>query len=320
MRDPRFPLPCGGYRGRGHHTPRHANHTAMRHGYDPLVLQYDPLVLQYGPLVLQYNLLVLQYGLLVLQYDPLVLQYGLLVLQYGQLVLQYGLFVLQYDSLVLHMLASSCNNCEQYRQRWMFNTSEWSPSPNELSKLLRLLPASEAADVQRFVRPVDQHRALISRLMQRSCISKLFGVPLTEVRISRTKGRKPFADPGLNKGEAVNFNFNVSHEGDYVVLASEPICLVGIDVAAPQQLRRPGSSTSLAAALESMQGQLSPVEGQWSPLTWELVMSFEKDEAKMEACFQRLWSLKEGQSLQSAVPLLPNAFIKARDDGVGFEG
>ena len=27
-----------------------------------------------------------------------------------------------------------------------------------------------------------------------------------------------------------NFNFNVSHHGDYVAVASEPICLVGLDI------------------------------------------------------------------------------------------
>lgn len=27
-----------------------------------------------------------------------------------------------------------------------------------------------------------------------------------------------------------NFNFNVSHHGDYVAIASEPICLVGLDI------------------------------------------------------------------------------------------
>lgn len=35
-----------------------------------------------------------------------------------------------------------------------------------------------------------------------------------------------------------NFNFNVSHHGDYVGIASEPICLVGLDIvsyAVPQK-------------------------------------------------------------------------------------
>lgn len=27
-----------------------------------------------------------------------------------------------------------------------------------------------------------------------------------------------------------NFNFNVSHHGDYVAIASEPLCLVGVDI------------------------------------------------------------------------------------------
>ena len=27
-----------------------------------------------------------------------------------------------------------------------------------------------------------------------------------------------------------NFNFNASHHGDYVAIASEPICIVGLDI------------------------------------------------------------------------------------------
>lgn len=30
--------------------------------------------------------------------------------------------------------------------------------------------------------------------------------------------------------EFPNFNFNVSHHGDYVAIASEPLCLVGLDI------------------------------------------------------------------------------------------
>lgn len=40
--------------------------------------------------------------------------------------------------------------------------------------------------------------------------------------------------------------FNV--QGDYVVLASEPISIVGVDVAAPQQLRMRGSQQKMSIA------------------------------------------------------------------------
>lgn len=30
-----------------------------------------------------------------------------------------------------------------------------------------------------------------------------------------------------------NFNFNVSHHGDYVAISSEPLCLVGLDIVSP---------------------------------------------------------------------------------------
>ena len=51
----------------------------------------------------------------------------------------------------------------------------------------------------------------------------------------------PQAGGGPRPGAAANWNFNVSHEGDFVVLASEPLCVCGVDVAAPAQLRRKGA-------------------------------------------------------------------------------
>ena len=46
--------------------------------------------------------------------------------------------------------------------------------------------------------------------------------------MARTKGGKPFEASGLPRPPSrANFNFNVSHEGDWVVLASEPLCVCG---------------------------------------------------------------------------------------------
>lgn len=42
--------------------------------------------------------------------------------------------------------------------------------------------------------------------------------------------------------EFPNFNFNTSHQGDYVAIASEPLCLVGLDIVSPAI---PGKETIL---------------------------------------------------------------------------
>lgn len=49
-------------------------------------------------------------------------------------------------------------------------------------------------------------------------------------------------------------------QGDFVVLASEGSCLVGVDVAAPQQLRRGGSTRPLLEVLGLMRKQLCDSE------------------------------------------------------------
>eukprot|EP00967_Tisochrysis_lutea_P118652 scaffold192973_cov34-Tisochrysis_lutea.AAC.4 len=85
----------------------------------------------------------------------------------------------------------------------------------------------------------------------RSACAGFLSCSHSDVTIHRTKGRKPYlanGHDGLDGAcgeaatrrleEAPNWNFNVSHEGNYVILASEPSMLCGVDVAAPGQLRR----------------------------------------------------------------------------------
>lgn len=42
-----------------------------------------------------------------------------------------------------------------------------------------------------------------------------------------------FQESGKSVQELPNFNFNTSHHGDYVAIASEPLCLVGLDIVSP---------------------------------------------------------------------------------------
>ena len=60
---------------------------------------------------------------------------------------------------------------------------------------------------------------------------------LASIKVARTKGRKPFLKNATKPDDRQNFNVNVSHEGRYVVLAAEPWCLCGVDVAAPRDTK-----------------------------------------------------------------------------------
>jgi len=86
-------------------------------------------------------------------------------------------------------------------------------------------------------------------------------------------------------------------KGRFTALASDPLCVVGIDIAAPRQLAG-RKNMPFPEAVEALRSEFSHSE-------WATIQSFAPDAAGMEACFQRLWSLKE-------------AYIKARGDGLGF--
>jgi phosphopantetheinyl transferase len=113
---------------------------------------------------------------------------------------------------------------------------------------------------------------------------------------------------------APNFNFNVSHEGDFVVLASEPLCLVGVDVSAPEACRS-GASRPAPELLKLFSKQLSRCEADYirsagcdgaSLLFRACARRVSFAAAEQQSAFRKIWSLKE-------------AFVKARGDGLGLE-
>ena len=65
--------------------------------------------------------------------------------------------------------------------------------------------------------------------MLRKVISDLTEIPYTEIKLGRTEKGKPFLQNDLPLS-LKNLSFNVSHQGDLVVLAAEEAAVVGIDV------------------------------------------------------------------------------------------
>ena len=91
----------------------------------------------------------------------------------------------------------------------------------------------------------------------------------------------------------------MSHEGNFVVLAAEPLLLCGVDVAAPGQLRRGDKQRPLEEVFRPLQSCFADSE-------WAAIRACGPEERPMEMCFRKHWSLKE-------------AFTKARGDGIAFE-
>lgn len=194
--------------------------------------------------------------------------------------------------------------------RWAVDSSAWHPKKQDKSAEFQFLLAligeeSERKGVTQYLRWEDRVRALMSRLLSRRCSALALGLKQADVTVARTKGRKPYLSQrsrslsSLDVAEAKpNFNFNVSHEGQYVVIASEPFCVCGVDVAAPDQFRRSGApEQDVEKFFGTMRDILSKKE-------WAYVRRTPEPAAMAER-FRYFWSCKE-------------AFTKARGDGLAF--
>ena len=187
--------------------------------------------------------------------------------------------------------------------RWAVRLSTWrvgAPPPPHRSRefeWLRTALVREPAERDRvleFKFEADRRRALLARLLARRCCARALGAPAT---IARTAGGKPFAAAGGAR-PFPNFNFNISHEGDFVVVASEPLCLVGVDVCCADRARGPNRAPPDLEELGHYAVAFS--QDEWTALV--LV----GDGEKRFDHFRSLWACKE-------------AYVKARGDGLAFD-
>ncbi|KAG8390782.1 hypothetical protein BUALT_Bualt01G0119200 [Buddleja alternifolia] len=179
-------------------------------------------------------------------------------------------------------------------QRWVVNISEWNPSFHHFSLAMSVLPHHEHTSITRYVKLDDRKRAVVSRLLQYGVVHQVLGIPFDEIIIRRTPEGKPFLVYDSMKLGLPNFNFNVSHHGDYVAIASEPICLVGLDIVSQ-------SIPTNETADEFIQNFSS----YFSSLEWHHIMNAGSSR-EMTNFFYRYWCLKE-------------AFVKAMGTGVGYK-
>ena len=192
------------------------------------------------------------------------------------------------------------------RLRWASNVSSFNPEGKEKDKefleLLSLCSNSkeEREKVMRYRRWEDKKRALFSRLLTRcACVSTFPKRKREDIVIKRTIGGIRFSnesDRDENR-DLPNFNFNVAHDGDWVVLCAEPVLLCGVDVCGRQG---PRDGTSVREWFELFKDHFSVEEWNWIRCDDDNKERKPKDQLSV---FRLLWSCKE-------------AFTKARGDGL----
>uniref|UniRef100_A0A2P2J885 holo-[acyl-carrier-protein] synthase n=2 Tax=Rhizophora mucronata TaxID=61149 RepID=A0A2P2J885_RHIMU len=178
-------------------------------------------------------------------------------------------------------------------ERWMVDISKWNPSPRDFSAALSALPQQEHPSITRFVKLEDRKRALVSRLLQYTLVHEVLGIPYDKIVIKRTLEGKPYSENGKLGSRFPNFNFNVSHHGDFVAIASEPLCLVGVDIVCcikPQRKTVPEFIQSFTSYFSSLE--------------WHMIVTAGTDD-EILAEFYRYWCLKE-------------AYVKAIGSGVAY--
>ncbi|KAJ4720588.1 L-aminoadipate-semialdehyde dehydrogenase-phosphopantetheinyl transferase-like [Melia azedarach] len=166
-------------------------------------------------------------------------------------------------------------------QRWVVDISEWNPTPHDFSFALSVLPQHEQSPITRFVRMEDRKRALVSRLLQYALVRQVLGIPYQEIIIKRTIEGKPYLECDRVSMDFPNFNFSVSHHGDYVAIASEPLCLVGLDVV-----------SYMIPCKEPVVEFVQNFSSYFSSFEWDNILNAGTcDEILIE--FYRYWCLKE---------------------------
>ncbi|KAJ7320139.1 hypothetical protein JRQ81_019650 [Phrynocephalus forsythii] len=177
--------------------------------------------------------------------------------------------------------------------RWAFSYSTWAPCREAWLLAMRLIQPEEKERIEQFVFGRDAKAALAGRLLIRKLIAEKLKIPWNEIRLQRTSKGKPVLANNVN-GSHSPFSFNVSHQGDYAVLAAEPDCQVGIDV---MKTALPGSG-SIPHFFHIMRRQFTEEE-------WKVITSMNNEWLQLDM-FHRHWALKE-------------SFIKAIGVGIGFD-
>lgn len=114
---------------------------------------------------------------------------------------------------------------------WVSNVNEMKESKSYWDFFMSILSQDERKKVEAFRLESDRWRSFLSIQLQKSIIRSYIGTNRNDdgsYEIRRTKENKPYA---ISRLKSLNkWNYNVSHHGDYVAIASHENFIIGVDV------------------------------------------------------------------------------------------
>ncbi|CAG2054701.1 unnamed protein product [Timema podura] len=169
--------------------------------------------------------------------------------------------------------------------RWAFNVAAWQPTESQYLLASSCIQEEEKSRIGRFVFKKDAKASLTGRLLLRKYVCDTSGLPYSEINFDRDVNGRPRLVCDDSKRElARSLHFNVSHHGDYAVLAGEVGNVqLGIDV---MKIEYTGGKP-LSEFFRLMTRHFSMQE-------WNTIRGVHgTSESKQLAMFIRHWCLKE---------------------------
>lgn len=166
--------------------------------------------------------------------------------------------------------------------RWAFNCRNWNPSESDWLLLSSGIQCEEKERIGKFVFRRDGKSAMAGRLLIRKFLTNVTGLSWREIIILRDlKTNKPY----FLSDQFKNIHFNISHSGDFVILAGHTGNIkLGIDIMKIDKKR----SSEVPEFFRLMSRHFSEEEMKNINLP-----SGDSDKMKM---FYRYWCLKESYS------------------------
>jgi len=161
--------------------------------------------------------------------------------------------------------------------RWAFNIKDWRPTKLQWKLSLQCVQKEERERCNRFYFIDDCKSSLVGQLLMRKAVNESISAEYDKIIFTRTSSGKPYL-VGENENRIF---FNVSHNGDFCVLASEIYMPVGVDVMKVEYR----SAKPLSSYFELMKKQFSTFE-------WDFISLPGSEREQLER-FYRLWCLKE---------------------------